>query len=167
MNEMIKRLMDQLSVATERREAAVTARKAILDAAEADEKRALTEDEDATFRAKTTEIAEADEEIRTLTARVDELEAEEKRAEAARAAAKRVGAYSPSARVTSEELTYRKSNGNSYIRDLVNGMIMQDPEARERLGRHAQEVRLAPEFQEVRALDRGDGNGGFQEMAAA
>lgn len=164
---MIKRLMEKLSAANERREAAITARKAVLDKVETEERADLTDEEDSEFTARTAEIAEVDEEIRTLTERVEGLRAEEERATKAREAAARVGAYQP-ATVTHESLTYVRNNGNSYIRDLANAVVMQDPEARDRLVRHANEVRKAPEFQEVRAgLDRGDGNGGFQEMAAA
>lgn len=163
MDEMIKRLMEKLSAAEQRREAAVTARKAVLDTVEAEKRADLTDEEDQAFQARTAEIAEADEEIRALTERVEGLRAEEERANKAREAAARVGAYQPQAHVTSEELTYSERNGKSYIRDLVNFQLMSDSEARERLARHANEVRTAPEFQEFRtsSLDRTDGNGGF------
>jgi HK97 family phage major capsid protein len=162
MDEMIKRLRDKLDAADERRSAAVAARQALLDAVEAEQRSDLTGDEDTEFRAKTDEIKAVDAEIEELRSRVAELEAEASRtAEAAKRAAARklpVGG----AQVTSEELTYRKNNGQSYIKDLAQGTIMNDWEARERLGRHANEVKKAPEFAEYRAgLDRTDGNGGY------
>jgi HK97 family phage major capsid protein len=164
MSEMIKRLMAKLDAADERRSVAITARKALLDTAEAEQRADLTEDEATEFRAKTDEIKAIDAEITELRERVAELEAEEARtAEAAKRAAERklpVGG----AQVTSEELTYRKGNGRSYIRDLAQGTIMNDFEARERLARHANEVKKAPEFAEYRtasSLDRTDGTGGY------
>jgi HK97 family phage major capsid protein len=161
MSEMIKRLMAKLDAADERRSEVITARKALLDTAEAEQRADLTEVEATEFRAKTDEIKAIDAEIAELRERVADLEAEEARtAEAAKRAAERklpVGG----AQVTSEELTYRKNNGQSYIKDLAQGTIMNDWEARERLARHANEVKKAPEFQELRALDRTDGNGGY------
>jgi HK97 family phage major capsid protein len=164
MSEMIKRLMAKLDAADERRSAAITARKALLDAAEAEQRADLTEDEATEFRAKTDEIKAIDAEITELRERVADLEAEEARtAEAAKRAAERklpVGG----AQVTSEELTYRKNNGRSYIRDLTQAQIFSDGEARERLARHANEVKRAPEFAEFRATDLTagtEGGGGF------
>jgi HK97 family phage major capsid protein len=167
MDEMIKRLMDKLSAANERREATVTARKALLDTAEAEKRDALSEDEDVQFRAKTAAIAAIDVEIAETEARVAELEAEKEATVKAQAAAARAKAYQPGvggAQVTKEELTYRKGNGSSYIADLTRALILHDPEAGERMARHAREVRDAPEFQEFRVaanLSRTDGNGGF------
>jgi HK97 family phage major capsid protein len=162
MSEMIKRLMAKLDAADERRSAAITARKALLDAAEAEQRADLTEDEATEFRAKTDEIKAIDAEITELRERVADLEAEEARtAEAAKRAAERK-LPTGGAQVTSEELTYRKGNGNSYIRDLVQSQLFSDSEARERLGRHANEVKRAPEFSEVRAaadLKAADGAG--------
>jgi HK97 family phage major capsid protein len=162
MDEMIKRLREKLDAADERRAAAVAARKALLDTAEAEKRTDLTEDEATEFRAKTDEIKAVDAEIEEFRTRIAELEAEQARTrEAEKRAAERklpVGG----AQVTSEELTYRKGNGRSYIKDLAQGTIMNDWEARERLGRHANEVKKAPEFAEFRAgLDRTDGNGGY------
>lgn len=167
MDEMIKRLMDQLTAANERRTAAVEARKALLDSAEAEKRDALTEDEDATFRAKTTEIAEIDKEIAETEVRVSELESEREATVKAQAAAARAKAFQPGvggAQVTKEELTYRKGNGNSYIADLTKSLILHDPEAGERMARHAREVRDAPEYMEFRSpsnLNRTDSTGGY------
>ena len=160
MDEMIQRLRDKLDAADERRSAAVAARQAVFSAAEA-ENRDLNEVEAPEFRAKTDEIKAVDAEIAEIRGRIEELEAEAARtAEADKRAADRK-LPTGGAQVVSEELTYRKNNGQSYIRDLAQGTIMNDWEARERLARHANEVRKAPEFREIRALDRTDGNGGY------
>lgn len=161
MDEILKRLREKLREATEARAAAVTARKTLLDAVEAEQRSELTEEEETSFRTHTEAIKAQDDEIRKITERLDELEAEEERTKAAEAAATRAKVPAGGAQVTDEPLTYAKRNGNSYIRDLVQGMVMQDPEARDRLSRHAEEVRKAPEFKEVRALDRTDGSGGY------
>lgn len=168
MNEMLKRLQDKLRAATERRAAALEARKTVLDAVDAEQRADLTDEENTEFEARTAEIAEADEEIRTVSSRIDSLEAEARAAETARAAAARVDAYKQvpagGAIVTAEELTYRKGNGRSYIADLTKALMLHDPDAHQRLNRHASEVRDAPEFQEYRTgtpLSRVDGNGGY------
>jgi HK97 family phage major capsid protein len=160
MDEMIKRLQAKLAAANERREQALEARKAIVDSVEA-EQRDLTAEEDAEFRAKTDEIKAIDTEVAELDARIADLTAEGERTAAAEKRAAAAKLPVGGAQITSEDLTYRKGNGQSYIRDLVQGTIMQDFEARERLARHANEVRKAPEFAEVRALDRTDGTGGY------
>lgn len=162
MDEMIKRLMDKLSAANERREAVLATRKALLDSAEAEKREELTPEEDTEFRARTAEVAEIDKEIADTEARVSELQGEKARTEAAQLAAARAKAYQPSAVVTEQDLMYRKGNGQSYIADLTRSLILHDSDATDRLSQHASEVRSAPEFKEFRTnLSRVDGNGGF------
>jgi HK97 family phage major capsid protein len=161
MDEMLKRLMDRLTDANKRREGLVEARKAIVDVAK-QEKRdgdTLTEDEDKEFRSYTEQIKTADEEIRSLDERITELSDEEKRSQAAAAAARRAASVNAQLRVT-EARTYERGSRNSYLRDLANAQINQDPEARARLQRHAEEVAVEKEYQEYRDLNRADGSGG-------
>ncbi|HEX8511089.1 MAG TPA: phage major capsid protein [Propionibacteriaceae bacterium] len=161
MDDMLKRLMDRLTDANKRRDGLVEARKAIVDVAK-QEKRdgdSLTEDEDKEFRDFTGQIRSVDEEIRSLDERITELSDEEKRSQAAVAAARRAASVNAQLRVT-EARTYERGNRNSYLKDLATAQIMGDQEARERLNRHAEEVRQEPEYKEYRDLNRADGSGG-------
>lgn len=161
MDEMLKRLMDRLTDANKRRDGLVEARKAIVDVAK-QEKRdgdTLTEDEDREFRDYTAKIKAADEEIRSLDERITELADEEKRTQAAQAAARRAASVNAQLRVT-EARTYERGSRNSYLRDLATAQIMGDNEARARLNRHAEEVKVEPEYKEYRDLNRADGSGG-------
>jgi HK97 family phage major capsid protein len=161
MDEMLKRLMDRLTDANKRREGLVEARKAIVEVAK-QEKRdgdTLTEDEDKEFRSYTEQIKTADEEIRSLDERITELSDEEKRSQAAAAAARRAASVNAQLRVT-EARTYERGSRNSYLRDLAAANIQGDYEARERLQRHAEEVKVEPEYKEYRDLNRADGSGG-------
>jgi HK97 family phage major capsid protein len=161
MDEMLKRLMDRLTDANKRRDGLTEARKAIVDVAK-QEKRdgdTLTEAEDKEFRDFTEQIRKADEEIRDLDQRITELADEEKRTQAAQAAARRAASVNAMLRVT-ESRTYERGSRNSYLKDLANAQINQDQEARERLNRHAEEVRQEPEYKEYRDLNRADGSGG-------
>ena len=161
MDEMLKRLMDRLSEANKRREGLVEARKAIVEVAK-QEKRdgdTLTEEEDTEFRSYTEQIKATDEEIRSLDERITELSDEEKRTQAAAAAARRAASVNAQLRVT-EARTYQRGSAVSYLKDLANAQINGDQEARERLNRHADEVRVEPEYKEYRDLNRADGSGG-------
>jgi HK97 family phage major capsid protein len=161
MDEMLKRLLGRLGEANKRREGLVEARKAIVDVAK-QEKRdgdTLTADEDMEFRALTDQIKEADTEIGDLDTRITELAEEEKRTQAAAAATRRAASVNAQLRVT-EARTYERGSKVSYLRDLATSSIMQDAEARTRLERHAEEVRVEPEYKEYRDLNRADGSGG-------
>jgi len=161
MDEMLKRLMDRLSEANKRRDGLVEARKAIVEVAKSEKRDGdtLTEDEDQEFRSYTEQIKAVDEEIRSLDERITELSDEEKRTQAAAAAARRAASVNAQLRVT-EARTYERGSRNSYLRDLANSQIYGDQEARERLNRHAEEVRVEPEYKEYRDLNRADGSGG-------
>ena len=161
MDDMLKRLMDRLTDANKRRDVLVEARKAIVDVAK-QEKRdgdTLTEDEDKEFRDFTGQIKSVDEEIRSLDERITELSDEETRSQAATAAARRAASVNAMLRVT-EARTYERGSRNSYLKDLATAQIMGDSEARARLNRHAEEVRVEPDYKEYRDLNRADGSGG-------
>lgn len=161
MDEMLKRLLGRLGEANKRRDGLVEARKAIVDVAK-QEKRdgdTLTEAEESEFRSFTDQIKEADTEIRDLDERITELAEEEKRTQQAAAAARRAASVNAQMRVT-EARTYERGGRNSYLKDLANAQIQGDNEARERLNRHAEEVRVEPEYKEYRDLNRADGSGG-------
>ena len=143
-----------------RRASLVTANRELLSAAAAANNgagRDLTADEEARYQSARTEI-------RALGERLDDLAdqaAREERARAARAGQEGVaddhgsGARASGLQVTSEPTVYGKYSGNSYWLDLARAELNrgQDvPGARERLGRHAQELSVdLPKRQERRA----------------
>lgn len=93
-------------------------------------------------------------EVRTLDARIEELGKIEERGAAAATAASQAGT-APDVRVKSEPATYTREGRNSYFGDLIAATTKNDPDSRERLARHGQEV------MEKRDLSRTDGAGGY------
>lgn len=161
MDDVLKRLMDRQIDANKRRDGLVEARKAIVEVAKQENRSGdmLTEDEDREFREFTEKIKGVDEEIRSLDERIRELADEEQRTKDSQAAARRLASVNAQLRVT-EARTYERGSKTSYLRDLAAAHIYGDQEARERLTRHAEEVRVEPEYKEYRDLNRADGSGG-------
>lgn len=95
------------------------------------EARDLTDSESATFASLT-------EGIRSIDARIDELEAIESRSAKQAAAVAELGKIAP-AIVTSEARTYSKESGHSFFADLAASK--HDSEARARIERHGNEAR--------------------------
>jgi HK97 family phage major capsid protein len=158
MDERLKRLIARREAAAKEREQLLAQRKAIIDLAEEEARQDLSDEEDTEFRQLTEKVKVKDEELRSFDERISELTDEIERsrqvsdgADALRRAMQRV-------QVVSEERTYERGNGNSYLRDLVMSQLKGDDEARSRLNRHANEVRSDKEF---RALDRTDTQGGY------
>jgi HK97 family phage major capsid protein len=99
--------------------------------------------------ARQAEIADLDSKIESATA----LEARTASIKEARAA-EGVKAFG-SAVVTREAMTYDKGSDNSFVRDMINAQLRNDPQSWERLNRHAQEVAV-----ETRDINRTDTSGG-------
>lgn len=157
-NERLKRLLTKQTEARKTREDLVTKREAITQHAEDEGREDLNDTEDTEFRGFTTEIADLDAEIARRDERITELNDEDKRSADSSRALRRAEIATERVSVTSEARTYEKGNGRSYLQDLARSQIMQDPEARGRLERHAEEVRTEPEY---RDLTRTDGAGGY------
>ncbi len=124
----------------------------------------LNEKEDAEFREHSESIKTVDAEIIARDERITDLAEEEKRSKNASDAVRRAGLIENEIRVTSESLTYEKSNQRaSYFKDLALASVNRDQAAQERLNRHAIEVEM-----EARTNpNRTDGQGGHYEVAAA
>ena len=62
-----------------------------------------------------------------------------------------------------DSITYRRSGGPSYLRDMVRvGAGIDDTsESRNRLAMHAEQVAHHPDYLELRDLSRVDGSGGY------
>lgn len=162
MNERLKRLIAKREAAAKEREQKLNARKAITDIAEEEAREELSPEEDTEFRTLTAAIKETDETIKGLDERISELSEEEARAGSLTEGATKVRQAQARAQVVNEGLIYAKSNGRSYLRDLVRSNpafgLQGADEARERLQRHATDIATSPEF---RDLNRTDGTGGY------
>lgn len=116
--------------------------------------------------------------LRGLTQRIAEAEADEQRAGAGnptlariRAAATQNGKPAMSSGMSVDEpATYQKGDTRvSYMQDLIKLSLNLDStgEARSRLMRHAQDVAELPEYAEYRDLSRVDGSGGYAGVPPA
>lgn len=158
-DDVLKRLMAKAQLAQEQRAALDVKRTAIVEAAKQEMREDLDEKEDAEFRALTDQIRDIDGEIQKLEERISELYADEQRAQRTAQAQRRIAALHSQLQVN-EARTYVRGGRHSYLKDLSLAQIMGDSEARNRLNRHAEEVRVEPEYQEFRDLNRADGSGG-------
>lgn len=158
-DDVLKRLMAKAQTAQEQRAALDVKRTAIVEAAKQELREDLDEKEDAEFRSLTNQMGELDDEIQKLAERITELHAEEARSQRTAQAQRRIAAAHTQMQVH-EARTYARGSRNSYLKDLALAQIQGDTEARSRLNRHAEEVRIEPEYQEFRDLNRADGSGG-------
>jgi HK97 family phage major capsid protein len=140
-----------------RRASLITANRELLSASAS---RAMTAEESATYDGNMTEI-------RALNSRLDDLTDQEQREERARAARADgtesvadnggTGARASGVQVTSEPMMYGQHSGNSYWLDLARDATGRGSDvegARERLGRHAAELRVElPKRRERRARE--------------
>lgn len=157
-SEMLTRLIAKQNEAEEARADLDSKRAAIVQLADDEGRSDLNPDEDSEFQAHTASIRALDEDIKARAERITELSEEDKRSSDAALAFRQAEMVSARVKVTSEARTYEQGNGRSYFADLATSTINQDVDARQRLERHAAEVRMDPEY---RDLIRTDGNGGY------
>lgn len=95
-------------------------------------------------------------EIAELDSKIEKAEALEARTASIKEARTAEGVKTfGSAVVTREAMTYDKGSDNSFVRDMINAQLRNEPAAWERLNRHSQEVAV-----EVRDISRTDTAGG-------
>jgi len=95
-------------------------------------------------------------EIAELDSKIEKAEALEARTASIKEARATEGVKTfGSAVVTREAMTYDKGSDNSFVRDMINAQLRNEPSAWERLNRHSQEVAV-----EVRDISRTDTAGG-------
>jgi len=157
-SEMLTRLIAKQNEAEEARADLDSKRAAIVQLADDEGRSDLNPDEDSEFQAHTASIRALDEDIKARAERITELSEEDKRSSDAALAFRQAEMVSSRVKVNSEARTYEQGNGRSYFADLATSTINQDIDARQRLERHAAEVRMDPEY---RDLIRTDGNGGY------
>lgn len=141
---MLTALRNQLRALLEQRATHQAELDALAAAPEARSEADLTDDENTRFEALRVEIRTIDEQTGPLTERIRGLEDDERRAREASEAARRLGDVVPGeitrVAVTGEPSVYNPDDVRrnvSFFRDLVNRSV--DPNADERLRRHAQE----------------------------
>lgn len=157
-SEMLTRLIAKQNEASEAREALKSKREAIVQLADDEGRADLNETEDSEFQDLTNQLRDLDAEIETRAARITELADEDKRSSDAALAFRAAEVAGARITVGNEARMYEKGNGRSYLQDLAKAQVLNDPEARERLDRHAAEVRVDPEY---RDLNRTDNSGGY------
>lgn len=157
-SEMLTRLIAKQNEAREAREDLQSKREAIVQLADDEGRSDLNETEDTEFQDLTEQLRTLDAEIETRAARITELSDEDKRSSDAALAFRQAEMAGARITVNSEARMYEKGNGRSYLQDLAKAQVLNDPEARGRLDRHAAEVRVDPEY---RDLNRTDGTGGY------
>lgn len=156
--EMLTRLIAKQDEARTAREDLQSKREAIVQMADDEGRADLNETEDTEFGDLTEQIRALDTEIEARDARITELSEEEQRTSDAALAFRRAEMATSRIQVTNEARMYEQGNGRSYLQDLAKAQVMNDPEARARLDRHAAEVRVDPEY---RDLNRTDTTGGY------
>ena len=160
---MLEFLRARLAELLEQRAARKSELDQVLEAPSA-EKRDLNEAESAVFTEKRAAIKALDTQIDEVRGRVEELEEDAKREQAANELRAKYGAEKPAApsearkagaRVN-EPLTYQRGNGHSYFLDLARIEFNRGDgdggltEARERLRRHGDELRVEMPAREKR-----------------
>jgi hypothetical protein len=149
-------LRKRLAALLEQRKALATERDQI---ASVTETRDATPEELAAFDEKRGAIKTIDDEVATLTSRITDLEADEKREQAAAAAYAQAGQTGQrregGARVISEPTAYGREQRHSYFLDLARDQLGRGEgdggvqAARERLRRHAQELAVEMPIRET------------------
>ncbi|HXR42996.1 MAG TPA: phage major capsid protein [Acidothermaceae bacterium] len=124
----------------------------INDGAEQQQRTSLTAEETTEYQTLAAERTEVE-------ARIAQLQDEETRRQADADAATRAGvvvdpAGQPVATIGYEPTTYGRGSGQSYFLDLARAQLQSDPEARDRLQRHAQEVEKEMPLREARRAQR-------------
>lgn len=171
---MLAYLRKQMQSALEARAALKTELDGIAKAVEDSGAEKLSAEQQTTWDAKRSELRAKDSEIEDLSARIKDLEEDEKReqrAAAIHAEHRQAGERRERVTVVSEPETYRKGGQTSYFRDLFRAQMKGDGSAAERLQRNDREVadhlqRIARGAEqalqglEARALTTTDGAGG-------
>ena len=157
-SETLTRLIAKQNEAEEARADLDSKRAAIVQLADDEGRSDLNPDEDSEFQELTASIRSLDEEIKARAERITELSDEDKRSNDAALAFRQAEMAGTRITVNSEARMYEKGNGRSYFADLAKSTINQDVDARQRLERHAAEVRVDPEY---RDLTRTDNAGGY------
>jgi len=156
---MLAYLRKQMTAALEARAALKTEMDSVLTAPTA-ENRGLSEDEAKLFGEKRDAVKAKDAEIEELSAKIKDLEEDEKREQRAAevlAEHQQAGERRERVTVTSEPETYRKGGQSSYFRDLFRAQQRGDTDAMDRLRRNDSEVNAALE---QRAITTTDGSAG-------
>lgn len=156
-SEMLSRLIAKQTEASEARSELNSKREAIVQLADDEGRSDLNDTEDTEFGDLTGQIRELDTEIEARATRITELSEEAQRASDSALALRQAEIAGTRVQVNNEARMYEQGNGRSYLQDLAKAQVMQDPEARARLDRHAAEVRVDPEY---RDLNRTDATGG-------
>ena len=135
---MLENIRTLIAAALDERDAAQKAVEAIIEAAEAEGRSDLTEDETSKFDAARAELRGIDEKLEDLQAREGELVELEERSAKAAEARKSLGV--PTVRVGREEPTYRAGGEHSFLQDAFRAQFTKDADAAQRVERARREA---------------------------
>jgi HK97 family phage major capsid protein len=167
---MLEFLRRQMAALLEKRAGLQADMDKVLEVAEREKRTSLTEDESTRFAEIRSAITKLDDdEIKPLQARIAELEEDEKRNQAANALRAQYGQVNPdggerraSVSVGAEPQVYGDGSGHSYFLDMARvDMNRGDGDggptaARERLARHAAELKVELPAREARRRQRAE-----------
>lgn len=135
---MLENIRTLIAAALDERDAAQKAVEAIIEAAEAEGRSELSEDETSRFDAARAELRGIDEKLEGLTARESELVDLDERSAKAAEARKALGV--PTVKVGREERTYRADSDHDFIADAFRSQFHGDAEASARVARARDEA---------------------------
>ena len=135
---MLENIRTLIAAALDERDAAQKAVEAIIEAAEAEGRSELSEDETSRFDAARAELRGIDEKLEGLTARESELVDLDERSAKAAEARKALGV--PTVKVGREERTYRSDGDHDFIADAFRSQFHGDAEASARVARARDEA---------------------------
>ena len=135
---MLENIRTLIAAALDERDAAQKAVEAIIEAAEAEGRSDLSEDETSRFDAARAELRGIDEKLEGLTARESELVDLDERSAKAAEARKALGV--PTVKVGREERTYRSDGDHDFIADAFRSQFHGDAEASARVARARDEA---------------------------
>ncbi|MFD5033644.1 phage major capsid protein [Streptomyces sp. NPDC058405] len=156
---MLAYLRTQMTSALEARAALKTEMDSVLTAPTAEE-RELSKDEASQFAERRDAVKAKDKEIEELSAKIKDLEEDEKREQRAAeilAAHQQTGERRERVQVVSEAETYQRGGTDSYFKDLFRAQQRGDVSAMDRLRRNDEQVR---DGMQKRALTTTDGSAG-------
>jgi HK97 family phage major capsid protein len=160
----LKRMLQRRGQLARQREGIQEKAEAVLLEARSAGRPTLNVQEDIELRNYTKQMKELGDDITGLDERIEETRAEvERTGSITRNLVAIREAENTVTRVKEQEIYQKGDPRRSYMQDLIKLTLNIDDtgESRERLMRHAQDVRTSPDYKEFRDLSRVDGSGGY------
>lgn len=164
LEEFLQQLLKRRESIAEQRARSQQKAEAVLLLAREQGREKLETEEDGEYRRYMGDMRNLGAEVIGLDERIEEIRSEVERSGKISSNLAKIRRAEHSLTKVKEQAIYQRGDPRrSYIQDLIkNAMNLDDTgECRDRLMRHAQDVRELPEYTEYRDLSRVDGSGGF------